>query len=91
MISRLRTAIAVLIVRPATWLKSIAMVAILATVTIGVSAGPALADGYPYHHHHHHYPVPVGSIAGGLGVAAIAGIGLLVAQRRWRRRVSTQP
>jgi hypothetical protein len=71
-------------------LKSIAAAVIVAIVAITVSAGPALASTvtppllFPTPHH----PVPVGSIAGGLGVAAIAGIGLLVAQRRRRRPVS---
>jgi hypothetical protein len=94
MISKLRYAIGVLVVRPATWLKSISLAAILALIAVGVSAGPALANtiiisgNWPHKHPGpHHYPVPVGTTAGGLGVAAIAGIGLLVAQRRRRHTV----
>jgi len=68
-------------------LKSIAAAAIVAIVAITVSAGPAFADT---NDHHHHWQVPVGSVAGGLGVAVIAGIGLVVAQRRRRHSVSTK-
>lgn len=73
-------------------LNSIAAVTIAAIVAIAVSAGPALASTgtYPWPPLHHHQ-VPVGSVAGGLGVAAIVGIGLLLAQRRRRRPVSTKP
>ena len=76
-----------------TWLRSVAAAAIVAVVAIGVSAGPAFAStpGPLPPWYHHHFPVPVGSVAGGLGVAIIAGICLLVAQRRRRRPVSTKP
>lgn len=78
-------------------LKSFATAAIVAIVAIAVSAGPALAstggnscsdvtNWCPPTHQ-----VPVGSIAGGLGVAVIAGIGLVVAQRRRRRSLAAKP
>lgn len=83
--SKLRYAIGILIVRPATWLKSISVAAVLALLAVGVSAGPALANTITTSGNYQHHPVPVGTTAGGLGVAAIAGVCLLVAQRRRSR------
>jgi hypothetical protein len=72
-------------------LRRTAIVAIMAVVGIALSAVPAFASTAGYTPQPDHYIVPVGSIAGGLGVAAIAGIGLLVAQRRRRRNLSEKP
>lgn len=72
-------------------LRRTVIATILAMVAIAVSAGPALAStGTVAASQGIIIKVPVGSVAGGLGVAAIAGIGLMVAQRRRRRTISTK-